>query len=64
MLRELAEVVARTLSTVFEKSWRLRDVREDWKKANVTLIYKKSLKEDPGNDRAISLITVPGKVMK
>ncbi|GAB0179310.1 mitochondrial enolase superfamily member 1 [Grus japonensis] len=45
MLRELAHVIAMLLSIIFEKSWRLGDVPEDWKKANVTPIDKKGLKE-------------------
>ncbi|GAB0190821.1 mitochondrial enolase superfamily member 1 [Grus japonensis] len=50
---------------MFEKSWRLGDIPEDWKKANVTPIYKNGLKEDPGNYRPMSSITsVPGKVME
>jgi len=64
MLRELADIIARLLSTVLEKSWRPGDIPEYWKQANVTPIYKKGLKEDPGNYRPISLISVPGKVME
>ncbi|PKU44259.1 rna-directed dna polymerase from mobile element jockey- hypothetical protein [Limosa lapponica baueri] len=37
---------------------------EDWKKANVIRIYKKGLKEDPGNYRPISLTSVPWKVVE
>ncbi|PKU41874.1 rna-directed dna polymerase from mobile element hypothetical protein [Limosa lapponica baueri] len=60
VLRELADIVARPFSIIFEKSWTLEDVPEDWKKANVTLTYKKDLKEDPENDKHISLPSVPG----
>ncbi|KAK4827691.1 hypothetical protein QYF61_020825 [Mycteria americana] len=64
VLRELAGVIARLLSTIFEKLWRLGHVPEDWKKANVTPIYRKGLKEDPGNYRPISFTSVPGKGME
>lgn len=55
MLRELADIIARLLSITFEKSQRLGDCPGDWK-ANITPIYKKGLKEDPGDYRSISLI--------
>ena len=42
LLRELADIVVTLLSIVFEKLWRSGDIPEDWKKANVTPIYKKA----------------------
>ncbi|GAB0207304.1 hypothetical protein GRJ2_003196000 [Grus japonensis] len=43
------------------ESWRRGEVPEDWRKANVTLVFKK---EDPGNYRPVSLNSIPGKVME
>jgi len=39
-------------------------VPEDWRKANVTPIFKKGKKEDPGNYRSVSLTSILGKVME
>ena len=41
LLRELAEVIARPLSIIFCKLWGMGEVPEDWRKANVTPIFKK-----------------------
>ncbi|KAK4828143.1 hypothetical protein QYF61_023959 [Mycteria americana] len=46
------------------QSWLTGEVPVDWRLANVTPIYKKGRKEDPGNYRPVSLTSVPGKLME
>ncbi|KFV99092.1 hypothetical protein N327_10752, partial [Fulmarus glacialis] len=64
VLRELAEVLIKPLRIIHQQSWLTREVPGAWKLANVTPIYMKGRKEDPGNYRPVSLTSVLGKVME
>ncbi|KFV56085.1 hypothetical protein N341_04172, partial [Tyto alba] len=64
VLRELEEVLTKTLSIIYQKSWLTTEVSVDWRLANVMPIYKKGRKEDQGNYRPVSLTSVPRKVME
>jgi len=54
-------VLAKPLSTIYQRSWLSGEVPEDWRLANVTPIYKKGRKDDLGNYRPVSLTLVPGE---
>ncbi|GAB0208407.1 mitochondrial enolase superfamily member 1 [Grus japonensis] len=64
VLRELVEVLTKPLSIIYQQSWLTGEVPDDWRLANVTPIYKKGQKEDPGTYRPVSLTSVPGKIME
>ncbi|KAK4806195.1 hypothetical protein QYF61_001118 [Mycteria americana] len=64
VLKELADVMAGPLLIIYQRSWESGEVPADWKLATVIPIYKKGVREDPGNYRPVSLTSVPGKIME
>ncbi|KFP76158.1 hypothetical protein N311_05725, partial [Apaloderma vittatum] len=64
VLDKLMGVLARPLSIICQESWLTGEVPADWKSADLTPIYKKRRKDDPGNYRPVSLTSLPGKLME
>jgi len=50
VLRELADVIVKPLSVVFEKSWQSGEVPDDCEKGTIAPVFEKSRKKDRGNN--------------
>ena len=64
VLKEVSGPISVPLSQIFRKSLENGRLPEQWKEANVTPIFKKGSRKEPGNYRPISLTSVPRKVME
>ena len=64
MLKNFASILAPVLKEIFTQSLQTGDVPMDWKTANITAIFKKGERSDPGNYRPVSLTSVTCKMME
>ena len=64
VLKELSAELALPLTLLFNTSLETGDLPRDWKTAEVTAIFKKGSKADPGNYRPVSLTCVACKVLE
>ena len=64
VIKELKNELVMPLTFLFQKSMESERIPEDWREANVTPLFKKGKKSDPGNYRPVSLTNVVGKTME
>ena len=58
------QCVKKPLLNIFRRSMEESVIPEEWKRANVTAIFKKGVKWDPANYRPVSLTSQIGKIME
>ena len=63
-LKQCAEQIAPALCKIFQKSLDSSELPSDWHKANVTCVFKKGDKHQPGNYRPISLTSITCKLLE
>lgn len=61
---DLADVVAKTLPIIFEKSQLSGKVPSVWKEENISLIFKTNRKVDEEGYKPVSFTSMPGKMIK
>ena len=63
-LLETADILSVPLSLMFTRSLEEGVVPDEWRKANVTPIFKAGSKMSPGNYRPVSLTSIVCKIME
>ena len=64
VFKEIAEALTPPLLILLRKSLDEGSLPDDWKKGNITAIYKKGSKANPGNYRPISLTSIICKLLE
>ena len=62
LLKAGGEVVIEWMSWIYSMVWRTGVAPEDWQRAIIVPIHKKSSRRKCGNYRGISLLSIPGKL--
>ena len=63
LLRETRDEIAGPRTEIFVSSLDTGEVPEDWQIANVVPLFKKGSKDNLGNYRPVSLMSVAGKLL-
>jgi len=64
ILRETSSEISVPLAHIFNASLQQGKLPQDWKKANITAIYKKGDKQQPSNYRPVSLTSIVVKLLE
>ena len=64
LLQEVSAEVVKPLTLLFQKSIAEGKLPDNWKKANITPIYKKGSRSEAGNYRPVSLTSVVCKLLE
>ena len=64
VLQAAVDILSHPLKVIFTKSLEYGVVPQDWRDANVTPIFKKGAKNQPGNYRPVSLTSICCKLME
>ncbi len=63
-LKLAAEIIAPILTVIFQQSLDSGELPADWRKANITPLFKKGCRADPANYRPVSLTSVSCKLLE
>ncbi len=64
ILKDCCDELCEPLCDIFQTSLEIGEVPDDWRKADISPIFKKGSKMDPLNYRPVSLISVVSKVLE
>eukprot|EP00061_Rhincodon_typus_P010309 g34506.t1 len=64
VLKEMAEEIVEALAVIFQESLKSGRVPKDWKMANVTLLFKKGVRQKTGNYTPVRLTSAVGKILE
>ena len=64
LLKECSEELAPILTIIFNRTIQTGTVPDDWKRANVSAVYKKGQRYDPANYRPVSLTCLCCKMLE